>query len=154
MISNATPLISLARINELTLLQKMFEKIVITGAVKTEILVEGKPGFFALKELEKTFLHVKEPKKLLPLDLGSGENAAISLAYETKDTLLIDDAVAIQRAHELGIETLRTTTVIFLAVQKGLLHKGKALDMLNLLIENGYYITTAQYAKLLEKLKK
>src|SRR3989344_2087070 len=154
MISNATPLISLARINELAILQKLFEKIVIPEAVRTEILVEGKPGFIVLKELSKTFLHAREPKRLLPLGLGSGENAAISLAYETKDTLLIDDAVAIQRAHELGIETLRTTTVIFLAVQKGLLSKEKALNILNLLIENGYYITTAQYAKLLEKLKK
>ena len=155
MISNATPLIFLAKLNELGLLQKLFGIITIPEAVKKEIFIEGKQGFFSLQMMmQKGMLQIKNPAIRLPLGLGEGETSAISLAKETKDRILMDDTPAAQRAQEFGIETIRTTTIIFHAYKKGMINKDKALSLLNQLIDNGYYITTAQYTKLIEKLKK
>lgn len=85
--------------------------------------------------------------------MGDGENAAINLARENKDSLIIDDALGIKVAQEFNIKTLRTTTIIFLAVNKKIINKEQAIILINELIENGYYISNEYYAKILTKLK-
>ena len=44
MISNSTPLILLSKINQLTILKKVFNKITIPEGVKDEVLIENKRG--------------------------------------------------------------------------------------------------------------
>ncbi len=154
MISNATPLICLARINQLVLLKKLFSSILITPSVQEEIFIDGKPGTYALKDaFQAKILLIERPKTIIPLGLGKGETSAISLAKERMDTIILDDAAAIKAAEALNIATIRTTTVLFLAVQKNILTKKEALSSLNQLIENGYYIAPKYYTLLLEKLK-
>ncbi|MBI5072542.1 hypothetical protein HZA99_01865 [Candidatus Woesearchaeota archaeon] len=153
MISNATPLICLAKINQLELLRKLFTKIIIPLDVKEELFVPGKPGQHTLQEaIEKNWITLVNPVKIIVLGLGKGETAAISLAREQNDSIILDDAAAIKAAEALAIPTLRTTTVLFLAVQKKILTKKEALFFLNQLIENGYYIAPRYYALLVEKL--
>ncbi|MBI2654763.1 hypothetical protein HYX02_08230 [Candidatus Woesearchaeota archaeon] len=85
--------------------------------------------------------------------MGKGEEQAISLAIERKDTLILDDAAAIKAAKALNVSHIRTTTIIFTALKKGILTKKQALSILNQLIENGYYIPTKDYAALISKFK-
>ena len=155
MISNATPLICLAKINQLELLKKLFTKIYIPFEVEEEILVAGKPGYHLLKEAkEKGWLVVEKTQKEIPLGVGRGETAAISLAKESNDSIILDDGAAIKAAEGLHVPTIRTTTVLFLCVQKKILTKKEALVLLNQLIENGYYIAPRYYALIVEKLNK
>ena len=154
MICNSTPLILLARINKLELLKKLFGTITIPEDVKKEVIVENKPGFIVLNNaIKDKWIRIRNPKNNKELNLGKGENAAINLAMEAKDRLIIDDAVGIRVAQELNIETLRTTTIIFMALKKKIINKEDAIELINKLIENGYYISNEYYAKILTKLK-
>ena len=153
MISNTTPLICLAKIHQLELLKKLFTQVIIPNDVQEELFVHGKPGQHALQEaIEKNWITLVNPTKIIVLGLGKGETAAISLAKERSDSIILDDAAAIKAAEALAIPPIRTTTVLFLAVQKKILTKKEALFFLNQLIENGYYIAPRYYALIVEKL--
>ncbi len=152
MISNTSPLICLARINQLELLKVLFTEIIIPKEVKEELFVDGKLGQHLLQEaFTAGWILLSNPKKIISLGLGKGEVAAISLAKEQGDTIILDDAAAIKAAEALNIPTIRTTTVLFMAVQKKLLTKKEALLYLNLLIENGYYIAPRYYSLIVDK---
>ena len=154
MISNSTPLIFLSKINKLNLLKQLFKTITIPEDVKKEVLKENKPDSIKIrKAIEEKWIKIKNPEDNKDLQLGSGESAAINLAKENKTSLIIDDALAIKAAQEFNIETLRTTTVIFQAIDKKIINKEQGIELLNKLIENGYYISNEYYAKLLTKLK-
>lgn len=153
MISNATPLISLSKIGKLSLLQQLFKIIVIPPAVYDEVLVEGKPGYWIVKEaVEQGWIKVNHPRQLLRLNLGRGETAAISLAKELNDVLLIDDASATKAARMYGLETVRTTTILIKAARAEILASVELVRLINKLIEEGYYIKPAEYTKLLSKI--
>ena len=154
MISDATALICLSRINKLDILKRVYSAVIIPPAVKNEVLLEEKEGYSIIKSsLESGWIKVIEPKKSLALGLGAGENQAISLAKERKGSIILDDALAIKAANALDIPIVRTTTVIFTALNKKIISKTQALSLLNQLIENGYYISTKNYAVLISKLK-
>ncbi|MBS3096704.1 hypothetical protein J4480_04660 [Candidatus Woesearchaeota archaeon] len=154
MISNATALICLSRINKLSLLKKVYSVVVIPSAVKIEVLVKGKEGYTIINNAIKNgWIRIADPKNNINLGLGAGENQAINLARERKDSILLDDAFAIKAAKALEIPVARTTTFIFTALKKKLITKAEALNCLNLLIETGYYISPMDYAALISELK-
>lgn len=154
MISNATAIICLSKINKLDLIKKLFSKVIIPSAVKEEILVEGKEGLENIKNaIEEGWIKILEPKRIIDLGLGKGENEAISLAQEKNETIMLDDACAIKAAKSLEVQYIRSTTVILLAYKKKIINKKETIEILNQLIENGYYISTKYYSMLLSKIK-
>lgn len=154
MISNSTALICLSKINKLDLLKSNYTTILIPSAVKKEVLLKGKEGYSSIYNAIKSgWIKVIDPKKSISLGIGAGENQAINLAREKKDSIILDDAFAIKAAKAFEIPVIRTTTVIFTAIRNKIITKTQALDTLNQLIENGYYISTRDYAVLISKLK-
>ena len=154
MISNSTPLIFLSKINKLNFLKELFKTVIIPGNVEKEVLKANKPDSISIKKaIEEGWIRVRDPKNNKDLQLGDGENAAINLAREDKDSLIMDDALGIKVAKGFGIKTLRTTTIIFLVVNKKIIGKEQAISLINKLIENSYYISNEYYAKILTKLK-
>ncbi len=153
MISNATPLICLSKINQLEILKKLFTFIIVPESVKEEVLVRDKPGYFIInKAIEEDWIKIINPKEDIDLGLGKGENSAINLAKERKDKLIIDDAFAIKVAQAFNIEIIRTTTIIFMAVKKNIITKKQAIFFINKLIDIGYYISPNYYSTLLSEL--
>ncbi|MEK6826736.1 MAG: hypothetical protein AABX90_03840 [Nanoarchaeota archaeon] len=153
MISNATPIICLSKINQLEILKKLFTFITVPESVKNEILVEDKPGYFIIsKALAEGWIKVINPKEDVNLGLGKGENSAINLARERKDKLIIDDAFAIKVAQAFNIEIIRTTTIIFMAIKKNIITKKQAISFINKLVDIGYYISPNYYSVLLSEL--
>ena len=153
MICNATPLICLAKINQLELLKKLFGYIIIPQSVKEEVLIEDKPGYFIINDaIKKSWIKVDEPKEEINLGLGKGETSAINLAKERKDKLIIDDAAAIKSAKIFNIHIIRSTTVIFMAVEKKIINKKQAISLINKLLEIGYYISPRYYSAILTRL--
>lgn len=153
MISNATCIICLSRLNKLELLEKVYGKILIPPAVKEEICFQEKTGFLQIESaLSKKWLIVEKPKTVKNFGLHDGENETICLSLEKKQPVILDDKAAILIAKSLGIETERTTTTIFRAIAKKIITKIEGIETLNKLIENGYYIAPAEYSKLLTKL--
>ena len=154
MISNTSPIIFLAKIGKLELLKKLYKEVKITTDVKNEIIIENHSEIELIKNsIDEGTLIIKNPQKILDLRLGKGENSAIGLALELKEPLMIDDALATKAANSLGIETLRTTTLIFTAAKKKIITKQEAFKLINKLIEEGYYISPKYYKDILSKLK-
>lgn len=155
MISNATPLICLARIRQLILLKKLFPSIAVPIEVKEEVLIEGKEGYLLLKKaFDEGWIVVMPTRMQEDFGLGKGETSAILLARERKDTIILDDYAAIKIAEIFQIPSLRTTTIILIAAQKKIITKEEALLYINELIEQGYYIAPKFYIEIVKKLKK
>ena len=153
MISNSSPLIFLAKINYLSLIKDLFNFVEIPEEVKKEILIKEKEGFISLEQaIKENWIKTVQLKNCTDYSLGEGENAAINLAKEKSKSLIIDDSKAIKIAESLGIKTLRTTSLIFLALKKKLINNKEAIRIINKLIESGYYISPSIYTKIIEKL--
>ena len=70
MISNATPLICLVKINQINLLRKCFKKITIPEDVKEEVLVEGKEGYESIRKIiEDGWIVVENPENNIDLNI-------------------------------------------------------------------------------------
>lgn len=153
MISNSSPLILLAKIGQLELLKKLFGYVTITDDVKAEVLIENKPGSANISAaIGEGWIKVANPKRMVELGLGKGENSVISLAKQKKDGVILDDATAIRAAKALGVNFLRTTTLVIMAVEKKFVSKKQAVSIINELIGTGYYVRPKYISAILTKL--
>lgn len=102
-ISNASPLIALARIDQFSLLRHLFQAIVVPKAVWEEVVFQGrgKPAAASVVQAEQENWLRQQPVqdtlavKVLQANLGDGEAEAIVLAQELNATwILLDDDLA------------------------------------------------------------
>jgi predicted nucleic acid-binding protein len=95
-VSNSSPIMNLAIIGQLHLIQELFGEIIISKEVWSELIIEGK-GNPGINEIEKAkwvkVVKVKNDSlvKTLTKDLDVDESAAIALAIEKKANLLLLD---------------------------------------------------------------
>jgi len=110
-VSNASSLIALARIERFGLLQSVFGHLCIPQAVYDEIVVKGagKAGADETREAVGDWIEVLPVKdtamvRSLLTELGRGESEAIALALETEGGLvLLDDRRARTVAKFMGL---------------------------------------------------
>jgi len=170
-ISDTAPIISLGKINKLSLLKDLYHTIYIPTEVWEELIYpltqyhHNIPEDIKLELDAKAegWLIVRNPEKeesielalRLSQQLGLGESYAIALSNELNaDLLLINDRKARDIAIELGINTKWTTEVLIEAVSKKLISSFDEFELiLNALIENGLWIEKDFYGKLLEEVK-
>lgn len=102
-ISNSSPLILLAKIGKLSILEELYSKVLIPYEVYKEVIVEGKKENYSdaalVEECINDFIfvkdlieeHKKEAEKLNGI-IGLGESEAIQLCLQEKSkSLLIDN---------------------------------------------------------------
>ncbi|MAG02216.1 hypothetical protein CMI42_02670 [Candidatus Pacearchaeota archaeon] len=155
MICNATPIICLSKIKQLSLLRKLFSKIVITSKVRDEILVKGKEGFLDIeKALGDKWIIIKDPRKEIDFGVDMGENSALNLASEMSQTLIIDDAYGIKVAKAINIDFIRTTSVLLIGLKDKIISKNQTKSLLKKLVEVGYYISPPIYSGIIEIIDK
>lgn len=126
-VSNASPLIVLLKINKLSILKGLFEKIVIPEAVYKEITTKehDKLIFDKLEWIEARSVRNSEMIALLEKLIDKGEAEAIVLARELNVTLLIDDAKARKYAKLLNIEVIGTLGLLKIAKRRDLVRSVK-----------------------------
>ena len=95
-VSNSSPLISLARIGRLDLLHRLYKELHIPQAVWNEVVLKAgdQPGVAELKTtswIKTETVSNRELVKALQRDLDAGESEAIALALEKKAELLLMD---------------------------------------------------------------
>jgi len=123
-VSNASPLIHLARLGKLGYAKQVFPSILIPPAVGSKAIDAGKPDGYrdalTLERLEsegwlKTSELSRRSKKLaieIAEIVGRGEAEAIALALERKERLFIDDRNGRRTAELYRIETTTTLGLI------------------------------------------
>ncbi|MBL0702302.1 MAG: DUF3368 domain-containing protein [Desulfosarcina sp.] len=124
-ISDSSPLISLAIIEKLDMLEKLYEDIYVPIAVSEEVVRADKP--FARKL--KLFLNgrTKSVKnkmavEILSGDIGAGEAEAIVLALEQQPAVvLIDDLKARRFAKMNGLNVIGTMGILLKAKKAGMI---------------------------------
>ncbi len=135
-ISNTSPLIFLYRIDVFSWLSKIFVELWVPGAVEKELETARAKGYDTPNLKTYKFIRIIDPVKLpsewLSLDLGPGELAAMSLAIENPDLiLLLDDSLARRTAIAAGLNVWGTLRVLLEAKQNGAIPKiGPYIDKL------------------------
>ena len=126
-VANAGPLITLARIDHLDLMPKMYGQVSIPPAVQREVINFGlqRPGATEIKEA--SWIQVVQIQDTIALNLlrerlDLGESEAIVLALDIQaDLLLIDEARGRRVAEARGLNKTGTVGTLILAKQRGLI---------------------------------
>ena len=121
---NASPLILLAKIDQLDLLDKLAESYVVPDAVVAEVLAgpSDDPARRLWHRLSRNSVTVSPHPLIMPWDLGSGETAVLSYALSNPPyKAIIDDGAARRCARTLAIPLAGTLAVILAARLKGLI---------------------------------
>ncbi|MBN1955160.1 MAG: DUF3368 domain-containing protein [Anaerolineae bacterium] len=153
-VSNASPLINLSRIDQLTLLQRLYGELLIPDAVWQEVVVEGigQPGAKQVEDAD--WIHVRTAAnrpliRALERDLDAGEAEAIALASEVgAGFLLIDERLGREAALHLGVTCIGLIGVLVDAKRRGLVDQIKPmLDALRDIA--GFWISESLYRRIL-----
>ena len=155
-VSNASPLILLARMERFELLLQIFGRIVIPEAVYAEVVTNspGRPGAAETQEGVNNWIEVhpvqqRELARSLLTKLGWGESEAITLALEKNaDVVLLDDRKARIAAEFMGLQVRGTVGLLIQAYRQGMIENlEQALDELQ---KAGIRISEAVYKSALD----
>jgi len=131
-IADSGPLISLAIINHLELLQKLYQQVFVPPAVWHEVTVKGKgmPGAAAVANLSWLEIRKPEPQVLQPLSIlvDPGEAEVIALAQSIENSIvLLDDSQARRVAERFDIPRIGTLGLLRRAKKQGLVREIRPL---------------------------
>ena len=130
-VSNAGPLIALARINKLDLLKHFFNTVFISKGTYDEVVIKGKSKLGSKHVENAKWIKVKSIKNewsvnVLRIDLDIGEAESIVLALELNaNLLLMDELLARNIAESLGLKISGTVGILLKAKKLGLIDKIK-----------------------------
>ena len=148
---NASPLIFLSKLGQLSLLKNLFAEVWTTTMVKAEVIQDQTAiEHVALKNGFEEFIKVAKPINIALIDQISnmqrihlGEASLIALALERlkeqKNILLIDDRVARQIARSLNLSVTGTAGIILRATKFKLLKKKEGFHLFKSLVTNTDY---------------
>lgn len=125
-ISNSSPLVTLSRLDHLSLLQQMFNTVIIPDAVYRETVTQNRyqQQRMRIQAAVDAFIAVLTPKirRLFSRTLGDGEQGVLNLGLERQpDILLLDDKKARKEAAALGLIPVFTSDVLKRSARIGLL---------------------------------
>lgn len=153
-VSDTSPLLNLSLIGSLGFLHNQFESIVVPVQVWNE-LMEGSKGVESLKQLrEDDFMEVVGVDEsgifnALIEDLDLGESAAIAYAVRNDaDLVLIDEKEGRKAARNQELNVTGVIGVILRESEERNIDLQKHLDLLE---ENGFWISDELYSKIISK---
>lgn len=154
-VSNTTPILSLYKIEQLELLESLFNQITVPKAVYNEIAIlgKGKDGYDVLDSI--SYIQVVEVQNKIAINmlrsqLDYGEAESIVLAAElAADVLLLDEKKARKIAQANSQKVMGTIGVLQAAKRKGLISNIK--DQLDALIASGIWIDRNLYHTVVQR---
>ncbi len=129
-VANSSPLIVLARINQLKVFKHLFGKVYVPDSVYKETVLNTKLDIqrqAISKAIDKDFIEVVTPKKnyIFEKKLHEGEKGVLNLALDkSPDYMIIDDNNARNEAKKLGFEDvlILTTDILKFAEEKRIIN--------------------------------
>lgn len=152
-VSNTTPIISLASINRVEILKDLFGEIIIAQAVYDEIKAKESYGYREIdyKFFKKRGIRGELYKDLLLNQLDLGESETIILAKELNaDLVIIDENTAFKIAQNSGLKVTRTLSILLKAKNTGIISEIKPL--LDQMIVKGRWYSKKVYESFLGKI--
>ena len=152
-VSNSTPIISLATVGHISLLGTLFGRIMIPREIERELKSNKYPGY---KDIEQPWCDIKDVQGMLYVgflchDLDRGEAEAITLAKELQaDTLILDERTGYQIAKQQGLHVIGTLTVLLMAKQQGIIPSVRPL--LDEMIQKGRWYSQSVYHSFLRQI--
>ena len=143
-VADASPVIALARIDQISLLPRIFSRVILPLSVYRE--TQHRPELLDARSIRAAGEHAlfsvhEQPIQViagLPRGLGDGEADAISLASQMHCGIFMDEKTGRAAAMALGLKTIGTVGVLSLARDKGLVTELKPLIVR--LQDSGYYL--------------
>ena len=160
-VSNATPLIYLAKVGKLELLRKVFGDVLIPEEVKVEVVEKGKElgerdAYTIEKAITEGWLKVLATQSIdIPIQLDPGEIAVLSLAkkLELKE-VLVDEVSARMAARLLDLKPRGTLFVLLKALSMKEIDIDEFHEILNLMIRQGFRLKEEVYLEALGEAKR
>lgn len=143
-IADASPLIAFGSIDQLSIIFKLFGKVIIPQTVANECLVDisyaGAAAIAKAIEIKKIQIHTppieSQNRDAMLSILDEGEADAIALAHSMHLPLVIDEKLGRNIAKEMGIKIIGTVGILLLAKQKKIVKHIKPILME---LKNGHY---------------
>jgi predicted nucleic acid-binding protein len=152
-VSDAGPLIALAKTGQLYILERLFEKVLVPPSVLDELKIStSRSGAAEIKRaIEKGWIEVSHPLKIpkvLMNALDPGEAEAIILARNRGLVLLVDEKRGRRVAPKEQVKITGTGAVLVAAKQKGIIKQ--VLPLIDDLRACGYRIADPLRLKILK----
>jgi predicted nucleic acid-binding protein len=150
-ITDSSPLIAFGSIDQLSIVFKVFGKVIVPQTVANECLVEMmRPGACAIsKAIESNKIQVHPPVEFQNRDemrmiLDEGEIDTIALAHSLNFPLIINEKLGRDAAKDMGIKIIGTVGILLLAKQKKITEEIKPILMQ---LKNGHYFLSDKLIK-------
>ena len=150
-VSNTGPLIALAKVDQLSLLERLFGQVHIAPMVHRELLAKAGSEAVRLDQALATFITVSDRPQLsteveaMTRRLDAGEQEAIALAHTRGALLLMDDRLGRQAARRLNVTLTGTVGLLIRAEELGLVPR--AAPILEEMRLHGYWLSDALIAR-------
>ncbi len=161
-VSDASPLLLLAKIGKLNLLKELYHEIIIPSQVRNEvtenkdkastlILSEIKNGWIRLRDAEISPEIMRLGEKL---GLHKGEIAALAVAKHLNiQEILADDKLARIAARISGMRAIGCLGVVMKAYETGVITRTEAIDSVQKLVKAGLWISPEVLAEVFKSLE-
>jgi predicted nucleic acid-binding protein len=140
-VTNASPLIFLTKIDSLGLLKRCFSRVLVPPGVVAETGLDL-PDFVEqsrLSDVGEAFVR----GALGTLHRGELETLVVARERDV-DLVAVDDSAARRKAVQMGLRPIGTVGILVLARRFGHLDEATALDKLDLLVDrHGLYLSSA-----------
>jgi uncharacterized protein len=155
-VSDTSPLSGLAIIGALSLLQQLYEKVLIPQAVASELARGGEDDDRIALVLALDWIEVRQTTNLQLVatlinerNLDRGEAEAIALALELgADELLIDERLGRREANQRGLSIIGLLGVLLVAKRRGLVGSIRPL-IDDLMTQAGFRVSGQLYTEIL-----
>ena len=152
-VANATPIISLSAVNQIFILQALFQRITVPKAMDEELKAAEKPG---ADFSENAWVDVSTVKNIalvqvLEKDLDKGEAEVIALGKELNaDAVIIDESIGYRIVKHLDLPVVRTLSILSAAKSRGIIKK--ASPILKEMVEKGRWYSDDVVARFLKSI--
>jgi len=166
-VSDSTPIVYIAKVGKLQLLEKLYGDVVLPEAVKREVLAGEHPevpviqaafqtGWLEERTLSRAARKFDQTHLLRAPGLDRGEREAIALAYTSHLPLLIDEDERTGRrvAKVWGVEVRGTLRVILEAYEAGLIEYRETREIFRQLLAERFHVSAEVYERALALLEK
>lgn len=144
-VSDASCLIVLTKINQVELLQKSYSDVIVTPEVAGEF-GQGLPEWISIQPTNDHSL-----KLFLEESIDGGESSAIALAHEIGDcAIILDDLKARKVAASMGLDVTGTLGIIAGAKQRGIIDAVKPI--FDQILQTDFRVSEKLIHKILERM--